>query len=814
LAQVQRQALRLDNPRDTLDRITRSLVQTLGLHAAAIALVEPGEQTLRVVSQAGTPARRREEPHPLPLEEGPGRGLMGAAAACGRPLLCNDVTKDARYLPAVPGTRSELVLPMHGSDGLRGVLSLQSNRKEAFQADEVELLAAFACQAAEILRTAEAYERERRRAAQVQILHRVHSSVARLGNLDEVVRVAADAIRQSVADSSVTIRLLDAGRRELVVRAYAGAGRLDEELRRVPLDRGAGVAAEVARTGVLRLIPDLRGVPEGRPSSPEMRCELDLPIVCGQGTVGVLTVEAPRPGAFSSPDVTTFQGVADILAVAVENARLFERVEREKQEWAGTFDAITDMVSIHDQEFRLLRGNRALLDRAGRPAYALSGQTCTELYQAIIGAPIDCPHVQAERDRRPVSGEFEAPGGGVFRLSALPCFRSGNLLFSVHLCEEITAERRLREQLLQSEKMAAVGQLVSGVAHELNNPLAGVMGYTQLMLTRPLDGKLRGELERVFSEAQRASKIVQNLLTFARKHKPERRYLGLNGIVEKTLELRSYELRVSSIEVETDFDPALPMTMLDFHQMQQVVLNIITNAEQAMLMARGRGRLVLRTRSRDGLIELSIQDDGPGIPAEHLSRVFDPFFTTKPVGQGTGLGLSICHGIVKEHGGRLRVDSRPGQGTTFTLELPVLGAAETQPRAAAAETAPVDTGRRSILVVDDEPAIQDLLVELLSREGHRVDTAGSGSSALGKILKGTYDLIISDMKMPGMSGAELYDRLSSERPEMARRVVFTSGEMVSSTTEAFLRRTGSRTLLKPFTIDELRGVIGRFFAAS
>ncbi len=541
------------------------------------------------------------------------------------------------------------------------------------------------------------------------------------------------------------------------------------------------------------------------------RSRAEVAIVCQDEEVGTLTIESPRPEAFGDEEVATFQLVAAILGAALDNVRLFERVEQEKVEWASTFDAITDMVSIHDSEFRLLRGNRALLQRASVPAYDLTGKTCEEIYAAILGAPIECPHLEAERSRHAASKEIVRPDGGSFRLTALPRFAAGRLTYSVHLFEDITEERRLRDQLLQSEKMSAVGQLVSGVAHELNNPLAGVMGYTQLLMTRPLDAKIRSDLERVFSEAQRAAKIVQNLLTFARKRKPERRFLGINGIVEKTLELRAYELRVSNIEVKTDLEPDLPCTLLDFHQMQQVILNIVTNAEQAMLEAHGRGRLSIRTRVVGGQICLRIEDDGPGITPESQQRIFDPFFTTKPAGQGTGLGLSICDGIVKEHGGTLRVLSPPGHGATFIVELPILGGDEVmRPEPDARTPAPQARGR-SILVVDDEASIQDILVEVLTGDGYQVDTAGSGTTALAKMEKRSYDLIISDLKMPGVSGAELYETMRATRPEQAERVLFTSGDTVSPVTNDFLRRHGHVALVKPFTFDDLRAALERFF---
>src|SRR5436309_11821519 len=260
------------------------------------------------------------------------------------------------------------------------------------------------------------------------------------------------------------------------------------------------------------------------------------------------------------------------------------------------------------------------------------------------------------------------------------------------------------QQLIQAEKMTALGELVAGVAHEVNNPLASIMGYTQLILTREISGDVRRRLEIVFSEAERAGRIVRNLLAFARKQPPEKRCLGLNGIVEKTLELNTYHLRTNQIELEKDLASDLPMTMLDFHQIQQVLINLLNNAEQAMLEAGRGGKIRFVTRQVGERIEARVSDDGPGIEGEIQARIFEPFFTTKKEGKGTGLGLSLCYGIVQEHGGTIRVESQPGKGATFIIELPILR--EPAPlRDAASGQVPAPLPRLRILVIDDEPTV-------------------------------------------------------------------------------------------------------------
>ncbi len=364
-----------------------------------------------------------------------------------------------------------------------------------------------------------------------------------------------------------------------------------------------------------------------------------------------------------------------------------------------------------------------------------------------------------------------------------------------------------RQQLIQAEKLSALGELVAGVAHELNNPLASVMGYVQLLLTRDLPTEVQRRLETVFSEAERMARIVKNLLTFARKHPPEKRYLGLNGIIEKTLELKSYHFRVNQITVETDLDPDLPMTMLDFHQVQQVLINLFSNAEQAMAENGKGGRLKLRTRVVNGRIEARVTDSGPGISAEALPHVFEPFFTTKKDGKGTGLGLSMCYGIMEGHGGGIRVGTDPGRGATFILDLPVVGASPAE------EKTPEERARGprplSILVVDDEQGVSDFLVELLTSRGHRVNTASDVPEALQKIAREELDLIISDLKMPRGTGRDIYRAALEKRPPLARRIVFTTGDGTSQDTLQFLQETGAQMVSKPCTIVEIERAIER-----
>jgi signal transduction histidine kinase/CheY-like chemotaxis protein len=365
-----------------------------------------------------------------------------------------------------------------------------------------------------------------------------------------------------------------------------------------------------------------------------------------------------------------------------------------------------------------------------------------------------------------------------------------------------------QQLLLQSEKLAAVGQLISGIAHELNNPLTGVVGWTQYLLSQPLSKDVARHLNTINEQALRASKIVQNLLTFSRQHKPEQRMVNLNEILDSTLALRSYELRVNNIVVERDYAAELPDVAVDPHQIQQVVLNLIINAEQAMLSQRGGGTLAIATRRDGPNIVISVQDDGPGIPHDMLNKIFDPFFTTKPIGVGTGLGLSISFGIIQQHGGRIWAESAPGSGAKFMIELPMSEmSAAPAPHAVLQAPKPASPEQPTVLVVDDEESVRDLLQIVLQDMSMHVEMASNGHEALNLASRRRFDLIVSDLKMPGLSGSEFYEKLHGSLGARTPRFMFVTGDVLSAETRDFLDSTNSQCVLKPFDLRDVRKTV-------
>ncbi len=547
-----------------------------------------------------------------------------------------------------------------------------------------------------------------------------------------------------------------------------------------------------------------------------------LPIVFRDDLLGMLFLRAARSArGFASEEVTACRIVANASANALRNAKLFEQAQSVSRSHKQTADKLQnildhfpDLIYTTDMEGRLTefsRGGEALL---GLRRSAALGMRCDELYPEPEARDRMRRLVRDGRALQSFETNVRCADGAVREVmvaSALMRDESGVPYGTVGIIKDITDVRAARKHLVQAEKLTAMGELVSGVAHELNNPLAGVLGYSQLLMRGPMEPRQQKAIDRIFESALRCQKVVQNLLAFARRYPSEKRSLGLNGIVEKTLDLKEYQLRVNNLKVVKKLDPDLPKTMLDFNQIQQVLLNVINNAQHAMASLRGQGTLTIGTSSRDDVILLRIADDGPGIPADLLGKIFDPFFTTKAVGEGTGLGLSVSYGIVKDHGGRIWADSTVGRGTTINIEFPVLAEESVSAVPDAAPRRNKLAARKgrvlNILAVDDEAVILDLIVDAFGRDGHRVDTAASAREALEKIERRTYDVLVFDLKMPEMDGRELFKIIQSRWPALSRRVIFASGDTLHPDTQRFIEQSGCRCVDKPFKLEVLAGAI-------
>ncbi len=381
------------------------------------------------------------------------------------------------------------------------------------------------------------------------------------------------------------------------------------------------------------------------------------------------------------------------------------------------------------------------------------------------------------------------------------------------LVEDVTEGADREDRMIANSRLVSVGEMVAGVAHELNNPLTAVLGFSQLAMRQATDDTLKRDLESIADEAERAGRIVDNLLTFARASDATAasQILNTTESLQKILDLRDYECRVNNVEVVTYFDAKTPLTLADSHRMEQVFMNLIGNSIHAIGEKAGRGTITVGVVHDQGRIRVSITDDGPGISQPNQRKVFEPFFTTKPVGKGTGLGLSICKGIVEDHGGSIRVESALGRGTTFVVEIPIVDVPEeTKILSPTVIPQPNSYSRLKVLAVDDERSVTMLLNRALTAQGHDVDVANDGAEALRMIFLNEYDAILLDVRMPGLGGAEVFRSIEVLRPDLAGIVLFITGDTVSPDTRSFLEQTRVEVLHKPFSLEELRQSMDRF----
>jgi len=603
------------------------------------------------------------------------------------------------------------------------------------------------------------------------------------------------------------------------LRVAAAVGSLAELKDHTVARNDPGLLARSLTGEKLELVRNSGGAPTRLLAEIQAESAAAVPLHTHGVAVGTLLVADPRGGSFAPEDVRLLSTLATHAAVVLANARFFDLVRQAKEEWETAFDALSEGMAVVDEEGRVRRANRSLAALLGRSVEAAVGE---DLCEALLGethALKELLEAARRGERPPPLVARSAPLQRTVRVTAarMPDPEANRSL--VVLVEDVTEQQTLEAQLIQSEKLAAVGQLVSGVAHELNNPLTSIAGLSEFLLEQQALGqKDRSHLKVIHEQAERAGRIVKNLLTFARKAPDEHARVDVNDVVQRTLLLVSYDLKLQEIETEKDLAAVLPDVLGDRHALQQVVLNLLTNAAHAVAdnPAERPRRISVRTWF-DGQVHLRLADTGPGISDAVASQLFTPFFTTKEPGQGTGLGLSISYSIVEAHGGHLVLERPSGGegGAAFVVSLPP-AAADAPARAAVAAQAPAEpaSAPRTILLVDDDPAVRRVVQALFAREGHRVEVAKSARHALELTAGGTraYDLILVDARAADR-GRLLVEEMLDRNRELKERILVATGD-VRPTTEDTLRRLGLRYVRKPFNLRDLRDEAARVWAAA
>ncbi len=653
-------------------------------------------------------------------------------------------------------------------------------------------------------------ERARRESKELWALLDITDSITSMLDVNQVMHAIVERIGDLVDTPSCSILLAENLSSDCFVIASKGHPEADmlelnlsnyPEVQRVLTTRQVLVVDEIATHP---LVEPARAMLLER----GFRSMLVLPLMYGKQVLGALVLKARRERAFSPRSLRFCKVAAGVSANALKNAVLYREVSREAALHRATgeklqrvLDGTPDMIVATDSEGRITLFNKGAEALIGLRADEARNHTLAEILGQELSADRPCEIQLAGGGDGPVEvslvgarlSNHDQPGGCVW------------------IGRDVTKLRRVERSLVQAERLSSLGEVVAGVAHELNNPLSGVVGYAELLRANAGDPEQIADLDRIVESSMRCQKIVCKLLSFARQQPPEKRHQSLNDTVARVLDLKSYHLRTSQIETVVELDPSLPDTNFDAHQIEQVVLNLLNNAEQAISSIKRSGRIVLSTRTEGDEIVLEVVDDGPGIDPGARERVFDPFFTTKEFGKGTGLGLSVSYGIVQEHGGRIELaDPRPDGGAGFQVYLPVVARDLSKPALPVEIDVPIQAleGRR-ILVAEDEPVVRELFARILSGDGAQVAQAQDGDEAWDLIEKDDFDLIVVDLRMPNMNGRQLYERVAEQRPDLLRRFVFATGDLMRPDTMEFLEGLPNRILIKPLQQETIRRVLSQ-----
>lgn len=703
-----------------------------------------------------------------------------------------------------------------------------------------------------------------------QITHALISTLDRNHLLDLVL----EHLHSVVSYDSATIMLRDeAGYYVAASRGPGESGELiqDRFTRTDPLINRIETASEPV------ILHDMPEASLWRAPMNVAQSWIGVPLRAQGDVVGILVLESRLPNRYARADAARAQAFAAFAALAVRNAELYHRAREQSNRLAFVGKIARMITATHDlrQIFNYLVehlrsvvpldvAELALIDQADQRLKLIarhpeSGESNAKsacysdqeahLIHRIMEQRQPCAlplqgsykhplvHRLISADMRsclivPIADDENVPGMLLLasrQPHAFPAIEVRTLAdLAQHLAvaiqnaqlhqarEQALADLRIAQRrLIQSERLTAVGELVAGVAHELNNPLTAVLGFASL-LQQMAPAEMQHDLAMIVEGATRARRIVQNLLAFARQREAHLEEVDLNAAVRQVLALLSYQMRSHGITVEERLADSLPMTVADATALKQVLLNLLNNAQQALASWKGERRISITTRAevQDGQqrLVIDVADTGPGILPEHLPLVFEPFFTTKPVGEGTGLGLSICYGIVKQYHGDIRVSSVPGKGACFTVELPVQSLL-TKRMGRTPQMIAQPSRTHTILVIDDEAPVAELVARLLRDEGFTVDVCRDGMIALDQIKRNAYDLIVCDVRMPGMSGDELFAELKQRAPHLTRRLLFISGDTASRSTRDFLERSGAQHIEKPFASEEFLAAVRQCLAS-
>ncbi len=619
-----------------------------------------------------------------------GECLSGRVFASGMPLLVERASQDPRVtsLQTGPeGIESAVAIPIRSKGMFLGVLGLASTKQSFFHSMDTQLLMPIGNMLGVAIENIRLIEQLHWNMKQIELINELSGIVNSSLSIGTIFRIMASEIRRLIEYDRASLLLYDEKEDDLIIFA------LDTEMQTI---MGKGVRAPIEGTSagwVVRnnkpwINRDLRNTEfalDRKLLSEGIISTISIPLYHDR-ILGVFNFDSRKPANYSERDLSILLPIAKHISIALENALLFQEISRDKKEWEKTFDAITDMVWIEDINQRVIRANSAVLARAELTTAEAAGKSCRELLDRVGALQESCICPETMTGKRPCFRELKGLSGNIFHFWTYPIVDDeGRLYCLVHYLKDVTSQRRLEQQLVRSDKLASLGTLVAGIAHEINNPLGIIAGYSEALLDRAKDETLQSVAEfgdfpeylrTIHNEIFRCKSILRSLLDFARPTGGTFREIDMNELIKEVILLVNHRAKRLNYNIVLRLDRDIPKIFADPGNLRQVFMNIIINS---MYFTPEGGTITIATGQREeggsrspaSGVAVTISDTGAGIDPVMIGKIFDPFFTTKPVGEGTGLGLSICHKIIEEHGGSIDAVSEVNRGTAFTIWLPV-----------------------------------------------------------------------------------------------------------------------------------------------
>lgn len=668
-----------------LEKTIDMLQNLMDVDSGWIYLIDEEAKNLHLAARSGLT---------IELTEGnrktkPAESFNNKVLTSGRPLLVRKASEDPRVTYS-NGIESIVGIPISSKGIVLGVLGVGSMKSDYFTSMDIQLLKTIGCQLGVAIENADLIRKLQDKMREIELINELSSIINSSLSIGTLFRIMMSEIKRLIDYDRASLLLYNEKSNNLLIFA------LDTGMKTV-IKRGVKAPVEGTSAGwVIKnnrawinydLKAEKRFPADKKLADEGIRSTISIPLFQDK-ILGVFNLDSTTPSRYSEKDLRMLLPVAKHISIALENSLLFEEISREKKEWEKTFDAITDMVWMEDGRQRIIRANQTLLIKTGLTIVEVAGQKCSELLSKIGISSAEYLCSDTVHAKKPLFRELKSTGGSIFYFWAYPLIDDeGQLYAVVHYLKDVTAQKRLEQQLLRADKLASLGTLVAGIAHEINNPLGIIAGYSEALIERADDKKLLDVkefedfpeyLRTIHNEIFRCKRILKSLLEFSRPSGGTFREIDINELIKEVILLVNHKAARLKHNIKFRLNRDLPKICADPGSLRQLFMNIIINSMYFTPEGRsitittemGTNDYIRRFGTHTDTVKVSIADTGEGIPADIIDRIFDPFLTTKPVGEGTGLGLSICHKIVEDHEGSIEVESELGKGTVFTIRLP------------------------------------------------------------------------------------------------------------------------------------------------